>query len=242
MRYIDTTSLYAKQNTWGNRAELWKNKNLQKDFRNYFYNKCWYTETLLDGSDKPIDHFRPKGKIIPFEDYDYNKPTKTRGYDWLKNDYKNYRCCCTYANRKTGEGGKSCYFPLMSTVYLTNGGVEIEEPALLDPLVKSDVELMYFDRADIMPSKTDAKTVKRVQATKSVYNLTHFDFEPRRVKIWENVERIIARYKAGKIDLEVCIEDLSELISKEAMHSACAISAVNSLAMDDIKRELNLDL
>lgn len=242
MRYIETTELYKKAGSWGKAAELWKNQKLQQDFRDYFYNKCWYTETYLDGSDKPIDHFRPKGQIISYEDFDYNILIKDRGYDWLKNDYKNYRCCCTYANRKTDGGGKGCYFPLMSNVFLTSAGTEIEEPALLDPLKKDDVNLMYFDKSEILPSKQDAITKKRVEASKKIYNLMHFDFVQRRIRIWEEIDRIIKCYNAGKIQEDVCIEELSKMISRKEWHSACAISAVNSLAPDYIKSRLDLEL
>lgn len=242
MRYVDATELYKKVGSWGMSAELWKNHQLQTDFRACFFNKCWYTETFLDGADKPIDHFRPKGKITPYEDFEYNRPIKDSGYDWLKNDYRNYRCCCTYANRRTDEGGKSCFFPLMSNVYLTSAGTEAEEPALLDPLKKDDVNLIYFDKAHILPVKRDEITEKRVSASKNIYNLMHFDFKPRRIKIWEEVERTLERFKVGKIQEDICLEYLSEMISKDALHSACAISAVISLAPDSIKRKLDLEL
>ena len=55
MRYIDLETLLAKRGNWGNSAELWKNELLKKDFRDYFNNKCWYTEVLLIGQDAHID-------------------------------------------------------------------------------------------------------------------------------------------------------------------------------------------
>ena len=70
----------------------------------------------------------------------------------------------------------------------------------------------------------------------------HFDFKPRRIKIWEEVERTLERFKVGKIQEDICLEYLSEMISKDALHSACAISAVISLAPDSIKRKLDLEL
>ena len=47
MRFIDLPKLLKKKSSWGKRDELWKNKNLQSDFREYGFNKCWYTEVKL---------------------------------------------------------------------------------------------------------------------------------------------------------------------------------------------------
>ncbi|MDF2908185.1 MAG: hypothetical protein K0R34_3506 [Herbinix sp.] len=113
---------------------------------------------------------------------------------------------------------------------------------MLYPLKKDDVNLIYFDKSDILPAKRDAITEKRVDASKKIYNLTHFDFAPRRIKIWEDVDRTIKRFEAGKLQEDDCVEDLSKMISRKEWHSACAISAVNSLAPDCIKSKLDLEL
>ena len=89
MRVIDLPKLLKKKSRWGKRDELWKNKNLQCDFRKHGFNKCWYTEVKLIGQDAPVDHFRPKAEIKPYENYNYNKPLQTQGYYWLKRDPKN---------------------------------------------------------------------------------------------------------------------------------------------------------
>ena len=36
MRYINLKELLKKRNRWGNSAQLWKNKTLKSDFREYF--------------------------------------------------------------------------------------------------------------------------------------------------------------------------------------------------------------
>ena len=110
MRFIDLNELLRKRSRWGHRQELWKNKELQKDFRDHGFNKCWYTEVKLLGQDAPIDHWRPKAEIRQYKAYNYNRPLQCQGYYWLSNDPNNYRLSCTYANRKTGDGGKSCFF------------------------------------------------------------------------------------------------------------------------------------
>lgn len=242
MRYIDTQDLYSKAATWGHSEELWKNPTLQNDFRQCFFNKCWYTETLLAGSDKPIDHFRPKGEIKPFEQFHFNRPLGCCGYEWLKNEYKNYRVCCEYANRKTGDGGKGCFFPLCDDTYLTPTGTEDEKPMLLDPLIKDDVKLLSFFKKDIQCTSLIPLDCKRVEVSKKIYNLTHPDFEQPRITIWESVERYLKQYDRNN-DVESLVENLKTLISQNSIFSACAISAVKSMVVDEaILNRLDLEL
>ena len=71
-----------------------------------------------------------KAEIKPFKNYNYNRPLRTQGYYWLRRDPNNYRLSCTYANRKTGEGGKGCYFPLSDeSEYLTPTGTRTSRVA-----------------------------------------------------------------------------------------------------------------
>lgn len=74
MRYIKIEDLLVIRSRWGQGNELWKNSVLKKDFRDFFYNKCWYTEVLLVGQDVHIDHFRPKAAVKPFENFKYMMP------------------------------------------------------------------------------------------------------------------------------------------------------------------------
>lgn len=242
MRYIDTTTLYAKSANWTTtRQNLWEHPPLQRDFIEHFFNKCWYTEAPLAGHDKPIDHFRPKAKIDAFEKFNFNKPISSSGYYWLKNDYKNYRVCCTYANRKTDGGGKSCFFPLMNDTYLSKNGNEPECPVLLDPLKKEDVNLLSFFKGDVIPASTHKNDCKRVKASTTIYNLSHPDFIQDRIKIWERVNRYIEQFKRNHDKISL-LENLNKVISREGYFSACAISAVRSLAPDEIQEQLDLEL
>lgn len=243
MRYIDLEQLLRKRYRWGNRKELWKNNNLQKDFRDYFYNKCWYTEVKLLGQDAHIDHFRPKGEIKQFEDYEYNVPLQTCGYHWLKNDPSNYRLCCIYANRKTGEGGKGCFFPLVTdSPKLTETGDENEKPLLIDPCKREDVQLISFIVNRVVPSSTDPLNQIRVEVSKTIYNLEETYIMTDRAKAWNEVEKRLSEYQSGEISRLSCIRYLKDAVSRDAQFSACAIACVNSLAPEDIKAELDLSI
>lgn len=37
MRYINLEELLRKRNRWGNSTELWKNRTLKRDFKEYFF-------------------------------------------------------------------------------------------------------------------------------------------------------------------------------------------------------------
>ncbi len=245
MRYIDLPSLLNKRASWGNSSDLWENKVLKEDFRQHSHCKCWYTEVTMRGSDTPIDHRRPKAEIKQYKHYNFNKPLKATGYHWLANDPSNYRLCCTYANRKTGDGGKSCFFPLSNTSdYLTANGTETETPLLLDPCNKDDVKLISFLRANIVPATTEPTEQERVKVSSDIYNMNDFHIKMGRQKIWDEVERIIDMYCSGYMNQYACVELLKDKIKRDAEFSACAIACVNSLAPKEITDQLGslLDL
>lgn len=243
MRYIDTAELLAKRANWGTSSDLWKSRALKKDFREFFFGKCWYTETDLTGSDVHIDHFRPKGRIDPYQHFTYNVPLKDTGYDWLRDDPKNYRACCVFANRRTGAGGKGCYFPLQpGSPLLTRYGRAAEKPLLLDPCNRDDVRIISFFGADVICASARAEDEERVDATKVIYNLIDPFIADGRSRVWEDVSKTIAEYEVREITLAACVRRLSDAVSPKAPYSACAIACVNSLASDRIKRELDLVL
>ncbi len=225
---------------WGNSKKLWKNTKLKEDFASLVGPKCWYSEALSTGAYFDIDHFRPKGSVKELVGYDYNKHLSS-GYNWLKNDPQNYRLACEKCNR---GGGKVDYFPLMSNVYLTENGNEVEKPALLDPCDKSDVQLLTFFADKVLPLDPNCDTnLKRVSASKVVYNLMDLTIKNARNKVWQSVDKYIAQYDRNK-DIESLKENLTELVDRKSQFSACAIAAVNSLlaGRDGLLEELELDL
>ncbi len=112
MRYIKIEELLKKQDRWGRSSELWKNITLKKDFRDFFSQQNVGIRKF-PSLDKTfiLIIFRPKAAIRPFQEFKYNQQLENEGYYWLKNVPENYRACCIYANRKTGNGGKRKLFP-----------------------------------------------------------------------------------------------------------------------------------
>lgn len=243
MRYIDTTALLAKRSNWGNPADLWTDRALKRDFKDFFYKKCWYSEVRIAMSDVHIDHFRPKAEVVQYKNFDFNAPLANIGYYWLRNDVNNYRAACAFCNRHTGDGGKQNYFPLQTgSPLLTANGNQAEQPLLLDPCNQVDVQIISFFKKDVVCASNIAGDKDRVEASSVIYNLKHPDIEYLRAKIWEAVEQAIASYEAGNMNQTECLRQLRMYTSREAECSACAIACVNSLASDEIKAQLNLRL
>ena len=71
--------IVKKQDRWGRKFWTFENITLKKRLRDFFHNKCWYTEVPLTGQDVHIDHhFRPKAAIRPFQEFKYNQQPKMK--------------------------------------------------------------------------------------------------------------------------------------------------------------------
>ncbi len=243
MRYIDLAKLLENRPNWGHSAKLWKNPTLKTDFRNYFHNKCWYTECDLTGHDVWIDHFRPKGAVVQYGDYYYNAPLRDCGYTWLINDPQNYRACCVIANRITAGAGKGNYFPLKeNSPLLTQIGTEIEETLLLDPCNRDEVELFMFFGAEIQCTSEDETNKTRVTISSHIYNMSNGDIRTARSRVWEEITKTWSEYTQGDLSQPACLQRLKNLVDRKAPFSACAISCVRSIVSDEMQAELDLEL
>lgn len=243
MRYINLEGLLIKRDRWGNGQNLWENRTLKKDFREWFFDKCWYSETPLMGQDVNIDHFRPKAEVKKYKQYKYNEPIKNTGYHWLRNAPENYRACCLVSNRVTGDGGKGNYFPLKeNSPYLTVNGCEDEQTMLLDPCVQEDVNKLTFMGNKVVAASNNDEDKERAKITEKIYNLSSPYIMPYRAKVWEDVAKILNELEANPTNEAYFLQKLQDAVSKNAPFSACAIACVNSLAPDYIKDQLDLAL
>jgi uncharacterized protein (TIGR02646 family) len=107
--------------------------------------KCWYSESKNSGSDKDIDHFRPKNRVD--EDPDHE------GYWWLAFDWRNYRYSCQWCNQRRNDaanktdGGKLDHFPINSQSFRAQkegDTLALEDVDLLDPIDPEDWKLLTF--------------------------------------------------------------------------------------------------
>lgn len=125
-------------------AALWSE--LKGHMARLSHTKCWYSEIRIAQSELEVDHFRPKNKVTA------SKPPHS-GYWWLAFDWRNYRLAYSLINKRRRDiredevSGKGCYFPLREeSTRASHAAADIsgEEPRLLDPCIKSDVELLGY--------------------------------------------------------------------------------------------------
>ncbi len=109
------------------------------------YGKCWYSESPPHNSFFDVDHFRPKNEARR----DVN--IVDDGYPWLAFSWENFRLVAGRANRRSIDEetlqvvGKGSWFPLVPGTAQANWGdrsIEDERPLLLDPTVRTDVDLI----------------------------------------------------------------------------------------------------
>lgn len=140
--------------------------------------KCWYCESPVDRADNAVDHFRPKSRVS-------DAAGVHDGYRWLAFSHTNYRYSCTFCNsrRKDVEhetaGGKGDRFPLLDETkrVFTEGPLEDERPALLDPCELHDWELLGCRRENGQSCGASDDDTKRKRAEVSV-EIYHLNYEP----------------------------------------------------------------
>lgn len=107
--------------------------------------KCWYSESPDPQSFFDVDHFRPKSEAKRSE------TESDAGYPWLAFDWTNFRVSAQKSNRLNANpetqniDGKGSWFPLMPgspRATWNNRCVAKEQPILLDPTDRNDVDLI----------------------------------------------------------------------------------------------------
>ncbi|WP_345971325.1 hypothetical protein WCX72_05550 [Sulfurimonas sp. HSL1-6] len=154
--------------------------------------KCWYCETKENRSDNPIDHFRPKNKVIECVGHP--------GYWWLAFDWKNYRFACTYCNSRridvNTEGGKHDHFPLLPPAIWNRCETDnhTEYPALLDPCDIDDSSLLTYNINGSACAITDDENAEEyVRASTSIhlYHLNQIATKRARKSIYQSINRLV---------------------------------------------------
>lgn len=155
-----------------------------KDWLGEFSNgKCWYTEARNTCFYWHVEHFRPK-KAAKGDN------TNTDGYWWLAFDYFNYRLCGSVVNTKKGS-----FFPLRTGCTPANSPLDDcneEDPLLIDPTRKADVDLIIFPYGEAKESETDGWAYERANKSIDHYNLNTYKplFKARKA-IWDKCREIV---------------------------------------------------
>ena len=173
-------------------AVIWQD--LKAPLRSLSHEKCWYCESKRYRSDDPVDHFRPKGAVDECPEHP--------GYWWLAFDWHNYRFSCTWCNsrrrdKETREsGGKHDNFPLLNETKRARDRSEPlaqEEPCLLDPTVKSDPLLLWFqDDGQVVPRYPGEERLER-RAKESVllYFLNYHETSELRRALYNRIRTLV---------------------------------------------------
>lgn len=224
-----TTGLRSKR-----RQRIWRE--LSAALGRLSREKCWYSECRNPGSDKDVDHFRPKASV--------SEAAEHEGYWWLAFDWRNYRYACQWCNqtRNNGEGhttgGKSDQFPLRPGSFRAQqeGDPHDDElPMLLDPGDPEDWKLLTF-RPDGLPIPTEDEGSidhERARVSIEVYHLHCRPMVEGRRWLAGAIERLVQEMellrpaiteepKEKTYKRRLC--DLLRMIDKDAEYSAAALA------------------
>ncbi len=161
------------------------------------HGKCWYCECRQERSDMPVDHFRPKNRVL-------EAPGRP-GYWWLAFDWRNYRYSCTYCNSKRRdieggtEGGKWDHFPIIPPPPHARCDTDPQDRAkLLDPIDDNDTKLLTF-LPNGFPHRTkdDPVTIDRVKESVRLYHLDHRPLVEKRKRIADDISQHVSNANAA---------------------------------------------
>ena len=216
--------------------------------------KCWYSESFNPGSDKNVDHFRPKAGVE--EDNDHE------GYWWLAFDWRNYRYASQWCNQRRNDtanltkGGKGNHFPLRAGSYRARqegDSHDAEESMLLNPTDPEDWKLLAFRPDGIPIPAAPAGTLAhdRAEVSIEVYHLHCRPMVEGRRGIAGHVQRIVQDMDIlhpqisqvqQRISYKKRLQELLRLVDRKAQYSAAALcfargEVYRTLKGDQIKRE-----
>lgn len=229
------------------RAPLWQE--LNGALSSLSAGKCWYCESREKRSDNPVDHFRPKNRVVECPAHE--------GYWWLAFNWLNYRFGCTYCNSyRKGEsggsgGGKHDHFPLLdeaSRAYGEADDLTSEDPELLDPTEEADPILLWFsdDGRAVARFAEQTHPVLHGRATTSIrlYHLNHVLSVEARKNLSNEIRNLVedgnlyfhewvAGNRAAKRGCHSVIAQLRQKLDKTAEYSAAARAILLGLRDSD---------
>lgn len=223
------------------RQKIWRD--LSDDLGKLTNYKCWYSESKNSGSDKDVDHFRPKGSVLENPDHE--------GYWWLAFDWKNYRYSCTWCNQRrvdrihSTDGGKWDHFPLCeenSRAKDECDDCDNEDVELIDPTHPSEWKLLTFrsDGKPIPVKPEGTKEYNRAIASISFYHLDKHEFVRERKELFNKIQRVVERMEDLRLQFSTLNviklerlyikeqKELLRLINKKAEYSAAALAYARS--------------
>lgn len=185
---------------WQRSKFIEKNSNLWRELRPLLielsHDKCWYSEDKLPDACLEVDHFRPKNRISEAKDHS--------GYWWLSFDWKNFRIASPVVNKRRTDHkqekilGKGCFFPLLEEKHrvsnVSQWHTNCEEPALIDPCVKSDVLLLDYSVEDGLiverSGPEDHTNYQRAKTSIDLYHLNEGTLNIKRMELHATIKHL----------------------------------------------------
>jgi len=187
------------------RKKIWRD--LAPQLAKLHNGKCWYSESLNSGSDKDIDHFRPKNRVA--EDSNHE------GYWWLAFEWRNYRYSCKWCNQRrvsSTQGGKWDHFPVLGTFRAKkeSDDLQIEDIDLLDPVDPDDCKLLTFriDGQPIPVYPIGTREHKRAEISIQIYHLNCREFVRDRKSLATKIRLLVE-------NMEICYSKITDPTMKK---------------------------
>ena len=222
-----------------NKSRIWRS--FARYLSQMSYGKCWYSESNDPQSFFDVDHFRPKKEAKRSE------TESDDGYPWLAFSWENFRYSAGKSNRLNTDEftdqvvGKGSWFPLFpdSVKADWDNRCEADEAAvLLDPTVRSDVDLIEIT-ADgrVCPRFTCIGERKKFRVERSIelygLNLGNLITARKRVvrEITDNYQNLmdILAAENDMPAIERITGQLRKATSPDAPYSLAARCALNAL-------------
>ena len=154
----------------------------------------------MEGADRNVDHFRPKGQIREVDENLQDTELTSNGYWWLAFNYKNFRLAAMHANQRrvdlTTAGGKWNFFLVRGAraPELTELDVIVEDVLAIDPCSASDIRLLWFDlegKPSLAARHREGHNLKeneyRIRATIWLYHLDKVEIQAKRSQYVEEI-------------------------------------------------------
>jgi hypothetical protein len=201
---------------------------LRPTFERLSNNKCWFSEAYASVSDFEVEHFRPKKAVhlIKSKDPYPEKRTVTcaKGYWWLAYDFENLRLAGGKPNRKKGN-----YFPLETTSVVANSNKiswRREKSILLDPCVKTDIELISYEGTEPVPTNPDPVCLDHIRARISIeiYGLRLGKLKIARSRVFEEAKNYydLALMNWNAMTSYNAVNQEAHDLAKQNFNMACA--------------------
>ena len=192
------------------------------------YGKCWYSESVDPQSFFDVDHFRPKAEATRAPGI------VDDGYPWLAFSWDNFRYAAQRSNRHSKDddtgvvAGKGSWFPLMdgSPKATWEDRCEAsEQPALLDPVKRTDVDLVSVNSEGKICPSLICMGSSRQRVTESIE------------KYGLNLPNLVGARKKVMRDITDIYSSLMKLIEAGQAHPTAADALPVDLHTEQLRRK-----